>query len=657
MHNLFGIISSSFRSAVSRFSSLYESFAPLTSVINQHFVEWFSGSALDTNRWTYKDIDSSSTVGTISDEINGGYNIQTGTPVGARCSINFNNKRQFSPTASEIIGVVKGVSSADQGILLGFINGTDPITEFEQVLCGYDTAVDATKFFIRTGDASTNSSTSGSVNIDANFHVIKIKCGSSDIKSYIDGVLDVTKTTNRPTAKLQPTFYAITRINGSAKNGRIRYVEAYNTTVSILSSLYERLSALTQVMGQRVIEHFSGSGLDTNRWTHVVVSGTDTSAMSDSIDGGYSIATSTSSTNNEIYNAFNNKRQYDYQNAVCICVAKMVNTTNNYGYWGFFNTLTPFTGSQLDSSFVQAATPNNANYTLQTGDASTQTGESSGVAIDTNFHVFKIENGSSNIKLYIDGVLKVTKTTNRPTQKQQLKFGGYLGGSGTTLSTLTRYLEAYNKLTTETSYPSVYELFNPLTTVAKQRFWDWFSGNALDTNRWTETTVGSSTVAIDDNIDGGIIITSGSSGGDRKELTFNNKRQYDYDGSVSICVMKTNSLDSCAIRSGFINATLAASTSASLGMFDTYYSTYFVFNTGNSGGSTTTTSSVTADTNYHTVKVENNVGNSKLYIDGVLAATNTTYLPNLAMQPHISGQTRTNLSKTSNFRYFEAYNT
>jgi hypothetical protein len=35
------------------------------------------------------------------------------------------------------------------------------------------------------------------------------------------------------------------------------------------------------------------------------------------------------------------------------------------------------------------------------------------------------------------------------------------------------------------TFDSVYEMTNPLTTVRKQHFWDWFSGDSLNA-RWTQ---------------------------------------------------------------------------------------------------------------------------------------------------------------------------
>lgn len=207
------------------------------------------------------------------------------------------------------------------------------------------------------------------------------------------------------------------------------------------------------------------------------------------------------------------------------------------------------------------------------------------------------------------------------------------------------------------TFSSVYEMFDPLTTVRKQRFWEWFSGDDLRA-WWNTTTIGSSTVTTNDAVDGGIIITTGAASGDRIELGFANKRQYNYNANVCIAVAKTNSLTSCAMRTGFLDDTLVLSADAANSSFDTALdSTYYILTTGYSGGSTTTASTFTADTNFHVFKTECGASNVKSYIDGVLQVTNSTNLPADKMQPHISGQTRTTSARTFNFRYIEAYNT
>ena len=51
---------------------------------------------------------------------------------------------------------------------------------------------------------------------------------TSDFQATIDGSLQVTKSTNLPTAKLEPVF-GNWNIASGAKVGHITYMECYNT--------------------------------------------------------------------------------------------------------------------------------------------------------------------------------------------------------------------------------------------------------------------------------------------------------------------------------------------------------------------------------------------------------------------------------------------
>ena len=58
---------------------------------------------------------------------------------------------------------------------------------------------------------------------------------------------------------------------------------------------------------------------------------------------------------------------------------------------------------------------NGANYKAYSTLAGATTTTDTGVAIDTSWHIFKIVATPSDVKFYIDGVLKATHTTNIPT--------------------------------------------------------------------------------------------------------------------------------------------------------------------------------------------------------------------------------------------------
>lgn len=206
-----------------------------------------------------------------------------------------------------------------------------------------------------------------------------------------------------------------------------------------------------------------------------------------------------------------------------------------------------------------------------------------------------------------------------------------------------------------TQTDSLYEQLFPLTTIMKQRVVDNFSGDSVN-ERWTTRDNTNSSLAMDDSIDGGVKLTTGASNDNRISLDFNDIRQYDYNDSVVITTMKIDDTSNRSTIVGFANAILTSVTDTAYAMFDTAFdSTYFVLQNSNSS-ITTTATSVTADTNYHSYKLELGASDIKLYVDGVSESTSTTNLPNTALQPHIGNQSRTGV-KVQNVNYYEAYNT
>ena len=81
------------------------------------------------------------------------------------------------------------------------------------------------------------------------------------------------------------------------------------------------------------------------------------------------------------------------------------------------------------------------------------------------------------------------------------------------------------------AFPSVYEMTNPLTTVRKQHFWEYFSGATLN-SRWAITNWNSVTgaTAMADEVDGGLKLTTS---GNRSAIQFNDIRPFTHAGSGS----------------------------------------------------------------------------------------------------------------------------
>ena len=173
----------------------------------------------------YKNHVGTGTFGMV-DGVDGGFSIDTGATSANNSSINFANKRQYAHDGSVIIAVWKRVNSTMIGAFGGISDATvtaNPSLEFARL--SNDSGL--TNIYIQSSDSSV-SNTSSDIPNDQAWHNGKMEFGTSDIKGTIDGVLKITKTTNRPTVKLQPYVFSYTR-TGSAGETQVRYMEAYNT--------------------------------------------------------------------------------------------------------------------------------------------------------------------------------------------------------------------------------------------------------------------------------------------------------------------------------------------------------------------------------------------------------------------------------------------
>lgn len=204
------------------FNSVYEMFNPLTETRKQRFWDWFSGDALKS----YWDTEGFGSAGTyvIDDSVDGGLKITTGTSSGNQATLNFNNINQYDNQNSVSIDVVKRIDTSTR-LDAGFITLSNNFGTNIGVMINN---TDNTNIELRTADATTLSETAGSVAVHTNWFVSKLQFTSSNAKMTLDGVLDVTKSSNLPADDLQPVVSVISNSAG-AKSGAIRYCEAYNT--------------------------------------------------------------------------------------------------------------------------------------------------------------------------------------------------------------------------------------------------------------------------------------------------------------------------------------------------------------------------------------------------------------------------------------------
>ena len=212
------------------------------------------------------------------------------------------------------------------------------------------------------------------------------------------------------------------------KNGAVFY-----TSSTTASGTY-RVSAVIYTSGVSLVANMN------RRWTTNDITHTGTYAMVDGADEGFSILSSTNGARSAI--GFNNIRQFSPTASVAIFDLRRMTDASHDSYAGF-------KFDDTNSTFYDTSVVSQASYATNiglytgasTGTPSNQT--DSNVARDTAWHNYKIENGSANIKLSIDGVVKITKTSERPIKKMQPFV---LNSTNTSASKETRikYMECYN---------------------------------------------------------------------------------------------------------------------------------------------------------------------------------------------------------------------
>ena len=207
------------------FQSLTDALDPAPIIVpKQHFVEWFSGDAIDTI-WTVTTLAGSNTE-QMSDGVNQGYEIITGTSSANRSSIAFNNIRHYEETGCVFIHVSQVTSTASIGSQTG-LSATAPEIGDDTIAVGYDTALLGTNYMLKTERVSSTITDTG-VAADTNFHKFKGQMRASSALASVDDVLSAVSTANLSINPMQPIHEVITR-TAASKTARIRYYEAYNT--------------------------------------------------------------------------------------------------------------------------------------------------------------------------------------------------------------------------------------------------------------------------------------------------------------------------------------------------------------------------------------------------------------------------------------------
>ena len=191
-------------------------------VRKQQVAENFTGDSLD-ERWFLENVIGTGSA-VIQDAIDGGMRLSTGANSSDRSDLNFNDIRQFDNDAVRVLFVFKLNQTTNYLFIMGLYDD-DSIQE--RIAIRGDDDVN-TNFGLNTEGSDSNTTIYGSVTVDTNWHSVFLHHPTSIFtKMYIDGILDVLKTTDQPDLKLQPLIFMQSDTSG-AKSVDVRYYEAIN---------------------------------------------------------------------------------------------------------------------------------------------------------------------------------------------------------------------------------------------------------------------------------------------------------------------------------------------------------------------------------------------------------------------------------------------
>ena len=207
-------------------------------------------------------------------------------------------------------------------------------------------------------------------------------------------------------------------------------------------------------------------------------------------------------------------------------------------------------------------------------------------------------------------------------------------------------------------FDSVYEMFNPLTSVRKQHFWDWFSGRTLNMGtdgRWAYTDrIGNHTGSgMVDEADGGFKL-QGDTSTNQTLIAFNDKKEFSNTGSVVIWVAKMGATGTSKQGGWGMCGVMPNYWQNGMKLNVPQNSNYGFYTMDASTESATDIDPIADTETWRVYKLEQLDGSAECTINGVLEATRTANMSTTAMQPFMYSKFA---DSPSYARYCEAYNT
>jgi len=204
------------------FASMTEALDPAPTIVPKtHFVEWFSGDALDSI-WTLDGTGS----GAMNDAVNGGYRLTTTSTTNEDERIYFNNIRHYAHDGSVFISVASMNSATDSLMHTGLIEQLTDTTDTRIQL--YQFNPNETNVILVTSVNTVDNKVDTGVVISTDTIKYKMELKSASALAWMDDDLTAISTASLPDVAMQP-FHSITTRTTAVKTSDIRYMECFNT--------------------------------------------------------------------------------------------------------------------------------------------------------------------------------------------------------------------------------------------------------------------------------------------------------------------------------------------------------------------------------------------------------------------------------------------
>jgi len=203
--------------------SLYDYMHTPNVIARQHFIDNFDGDALN-ERWNETD-GTGTGIFAMDDSIEGGFKITCDSGDESTSNINFNTKRWIDQDSCFTCDVWKIPVITEIAISIGFASANGLSGDFSVARALTPTN---SNYSLRTRDNTDATSESvGSIAIDVNYHCTRLKLDGTTQFMSVDNILDISKTSHYPNAKMQPMKECRTK-EAVAKSLHLLYSEAFN---------------------------------------------------------------------------------------------------------------------------------------------------------------------------------------------------------------------------------------------------------------------------------------------------------------------------------------------------------------------------------------------------------------------------------------------